>query len=44
MSKLPLKQGSNAAFIILKNLLTDKDNKTTDKLPKQPNFNNRDNL
>ena len=41
MSKLPLKWGSNAAFITLRDLLTDKDNRITDRVPKWPNFNNK---
>jgi hypothetical protein len=41
MSKLPLKRGFNAAFVILRDLLTDKDNRITDKAPKRPNFDNK---
>ena len=41
ISKLPPKRWSNAAFITLRDLLTDKNNRTIDKAPKRPNFNNK---
>ena len=41
MSKLPPKRGSNAAFAILGDLSTDKDNRTMDRAPKRPNFDNK---
>jgi hypothetical protein len=41
MFKLPPKRGSNAAFVTLGDLLTDKDNRTMDRAPKRPNFDNK---